>query len=252
MFQHLISRLHVDRNPPTVRAHGGASRATVTAPFRGMDLAIAGVVLPLLGLTVPVLGQATRSISVSAARGDYRVVTVDLHRGHGVTLNFRPTGEQVQRAWLDDPSQVTLDFDDPRCATVSETCAATVIHLRRIHRIDFSSLPATDTTALTVLTEAEVYTFQIAFPHSDAPAYAVLEIQPELSPGVAQTPTHQQIARGLHAAQAQGLVAQDDPLWQRVQIFLELLGQHLPLSEAAAQAGISEALVQRLAEMGRS
>lgn len=64
-------------------------------------------------------GQDTRAIPVSAARGDHSIVTVEIYRGHGVTLNFRPSGDTIRRAWLDDPSQVTLDFDDTRCGFVA-------------------------------------------------------------------------------------------------------------------------------------
>jgi hypothetical protein len=126
-----------------------------------------------LGLSaVPAHAQVTRQIPNHVAQGDYQPVNIDLYRGHGVTLNFRPTGERIQRAWLDDPSQVTLDFDDVNCSAVGEAvpCAATVIHLRRIERLDFPNLPATDTTLLTVLTEQSLYQFRLSFPNAGTPS----------------------------------------------------------------------------------
>jgi hypothetical protein len=218
--------------------------------------------LALVGVSAPAWAQATRTISNRAARGDHAPVTVELHPGHGVTLNFRPVGAVVRRAWLDDPSQVTLDFEDTRCSTVaaSEDCAATVIHLRRIHPLAFPGLPATATTTLTIVTDSDLYTFQLAFPNSGAPAYSILAIQPDAPSPYASAIVATQIAspagiqwveQGLIEAQRQNLVATDEPLWERLQAFLERLRQGTPLAEAAREAGVSEALVVRLAELGR-
>jgi hypothetical protein len=223
---------------------------------------LVGVVLSLLGAISPAWGQATRAVPVSAARGDHSIVTVEIHRGHGVTLNFRPSGDTIRRAWLDDPSQVTLDFDDTRCGFIAAPgeCAAKVIHLRRINTLPIPGLPATGTTTLTVLTDEEIYTFRLAFPDSGTPAYAVLAIQPA-TPSILSSPVlanrisgpsgAQLVAQGLSAAQRQNLIATDDPLWQRMQTFIERLSQGSPLSHAAQEAGVSDALVLRLAEMGR-
>ncbi|NEQ47476.1 MAG: hypothetical protein F6K00_29615 [Leptolyngbya sp. SIOISBB] len=127
---------------------------------------VVSLVVPLWSFTLPSWGQGTRTVSTAAARGDANLITVELYPGHGVTLNFRLTEAFVRRAWLDDPSQVTLDFDDGRCIMTVDECAATVIHLRRIHPLTFPGLPATVTTTLTVVTDTEVYAFQLAFPDS--------------------------------------------------------------------------------------
>jgi hypothetical protein len=187
---------------------------------------------------------------------------VELHLGHGVTLNFRPVGTVVRRAWLDDPSQVTLDFDDTRCQAVTAPgdCASTVIHLRRIHPLSFPGLPATATTTLTVVTDSDLYTFQLAFPQSGAPAYSILAIHPDAPSPHATAILVTQIAspagvrwveQGLVEAQRRNLVATDEPLWERLQAFLSRLKQGTPMAEAAQEAGVSEALVVRLAQMGR-
>lgn len=221
------------------------------------QLIVAGIMLPLLGWILPTNAQAIRSIPLSAARGERQIVSVELYRGYGVTLNFRPVRETIRRVWLDNPSQVTLDFDDPRCAAVREpgSCAATVIQLRRINPLQFPSIPATDATTLTVLTDTELYKFRLTFPDAGSPSYYTLEIQPEF----AQTTTAQlggrqgvqQIEQGLQVALSRNLIAQSDPLWERVQAFLRLLREGKSATEAARQAGISRSLVVRLAEMGR-
>lgn len=216
---------------------------------------LVSLALTLLGPSVPTWAQATRTISTQVARGDTTLVTIDLFKGHGVTLNFRPADTVIRRAWLDDPSQVTLDFDDAGCATIAEACAATIIHLRRIEPLSFSGLPATETTTLTVVTDQDLFTFQLAFPNSGAPSYRILEIQPETLPTI---PTRiagsigvRQVERGLLVAQQQNLVATDEPLWGRIQDFLDRLEQGIPMPEAAQAAGISDSLVLRLVELGR-
>ncbi len=102
--------------------------------------------------------------------------TINLHPGHGTTLNFRRSGETVQRVWLDDPSQVTLDFDDVNCRMSDQPCAAKVIHLRRIQRLKFNGLPATATTLLTVLTDKNIHQFQLAFPAAGKPSSTIINI----------------------------------------------------------------------------
>lgn len=213
------------------------------------------LVLPLWSFALPSFGQGTRTVSTETARGETNLTTVEIYPGHGVTLNFRPTEDFVRRAWLDDPSQVTLDFDDGRCLTTADECAATVIHLRRIHPLEFPGLPATATTTLTVVTDAEVYAFQLAFPDSGSPSYRIVNIEPEITPtqpiAIAGTPGAQLVEQGLAVAQQRQLIAAGDPLWERVQAFLVQLKQGVSLSEATQATGISAALVFQLAELGQ-
>jgi hypothetical protein len=202
------------------------------------------------GISSPVIAQ-TRSVTLDQSR----LIDVALYRGHGVTLNFRPTGETIQRAWLDDLSKVTLDFDDPGCTVVgmSESCAASVIHLRRIHPLDFPDLPATATTTLTVLTNADLYTFRLSFPDTGTPAYSVLslELNNNLSVGQGRTLTPiEQIEQGLRIAQTRRLISPTDPLWQRLQTCLQLMRNGVAATEAAEQAGVSSVLLTRLSEFG--
>jgi hypothetical protein len=111
-------------------------------------------------------------VAVGIAMGIFSVTTranateLPIHLGHGTTLNFRNTGERVQRVWLDDPSQVTVDFDDVNCRVPDQPCAAQVIHLRRIQRLKFQNLPITSSTLLTVVTDKNIHQFQLVFPSS--------------------------------------------------------------------------------------
>ena len=207
--------------------------------------------LLFLGWTLPAQAQTTRSIPSSYARGEQALpVTVNLYRGHGINLNFRATGETIQRAWLDDPSQTTLDFDDAGCRN-SGPCAATVIHLRRIEPLAFENLPATDTTLLTVLTQQNLYQFYLTFPASGSPEYTTLNIQPESPLTVASSNQAEVMERGLQVAQTQGLIVEGDRLWNRIQTFLALVRGGISASEAATEVGISETLVLHLTELGQ-
>jgi hypothetical protein len=99
-----------------------------------------------------------------------------IHLGHGTTLNFRNTGERVQRVWLDDPSQVTIDFDDVNCRIPDKPCMAQVIHLRRIQRLKFQNLPTTSTTSLTIVTDKSIHQFQLVFPSGKQSKGAIVNI----------------------------------------------------------------------------
>ena len=91
-----------------------------------------------------------------------------------------------------------------------------MIHLRRIHPIEFPDLPATATTTLTVLTDADIYTFQLSFPDGGVPEYSVLALQQEKPPELSDNPTLTavtQIEQGLQVAQIRRLISPSDPLW---------------------------------------
>jgi hypothetical protein len=142
-------------------------------------LGVAGTSLSIFLWILPTMAQTTRSLSRSQARGDGEINTLQLQSGHGVTLDFRPTGETVRRAWLDDLSKVTLSFDDADCGGEQGDCAAGVIHLRRINPLTFPDLPATETTLLTVLTDSDIYLFRLTFPDSGSASSYLVEIQPD-------------------------------------------------------------------------
>ncbi|MGB3788423.1 MAG: hypothetical protein WA949_10465 [Phormidesmis sp.] len=213
----------------------------------------------LFSILVVALPSPAQTISPSQ---QHPQMTVSLYRGQGVTLNFRPTGETIQRAWLDDPSQTTLDFDDASCSAIntSEGCAASVIHLRRINPVNFPGLPTTDVTSLTVLTDNNLYSFRLTFPDTGSPSYTVLNIEPEserniranIRPQLTQAERLIIIENGLEIARSRNMIATDDLLWQRTQIFLSLMRDGVSAQAAAKQAGISQELITRLAELGQT
>jgi hypothetical protein len=125
-------------------------------------IAAAGISMDIFGITA----------GVNAAE----LTPIALYSGHGTTLNFRVANEKVQRVWLDDPSQVTVDFDDVNCRSQEQPCAAQVIHLRRIKRLKFDDLPTTSTTLLTVVTDKGIHQFQLLFPTSGKPKSTIVNV----------------------------------------------------------------------------
>lgn len=223
-----------------------------------------GSALYTFPFTPSAIAQAVRPVPVNQARGDKEVVAVELYPGHGTTLNFRSTGETIRRAWLDDLSKVTLSFDDASCS-LSETeneCAAQVIHLRRIHPLEFPNLPVTQTTLLTVLTDGGLYLFRLTFPESGHAQYHALDIQPDslsdaiqsqpVAASVTSTSGAQLIDQGLRVAESRNLIAEGDPLWERLQNLITAVRQGVHVEVAAAQTGVSPALIERLVELGQA
>jgi hypothetical protein len=123
---------------------------------------------------IAAVGISMGFFGLGAAVKAAEIPTVKLYPGHGTTLNFRSANEKVQRVWLDDPSQVTLDFDDVNCRSQAQPCAAQIIHLRRIQRIKFDGLPTTLTTLLTVVTDKNIHQFELTFPAGGKPKDAVI------------------------------------------------------------------------------
>jgi hypothetical protein len=181
-------------------------------------------------------------------------MAVEIYSGHGTTLNFRPTGETIHKVWLDDLSRVTLDFDDANCLETNENqapCAAKVIHLRRIQRLNFPNLPATNATTLTVVTDRNFYTFRLTYPNIGNPKSSVLNIQPASTTLLATGRSEvQKIEQGLQVARSRHLIQPGDALWNRLQSLLNLIHAGTSVNHAAQQVGVSQALLIRLVEMG--
>lgn len=190
--------------------------------------------------------------------------------GAGANLNFIPTGEIVKKVWLDDPSQIVLDFDGPMCMQAgdrgqSDDCsnsAATIVHLKRIHSVKFPNLPQTDSTLLSVVTqtsagERKLYQFQIAY-GSGKPQYHTVAIYPDSQTrangmnGLVQTQL-QNVELGLRVAKSRNLLGRNQGnqrLELRVQNFLDLVSSGIKPQSASQQAGVSMRLISKLASLG--
>lgn len=120
------------------------------------------------------------------------VPTITVSFQQGTNLSFIPAGETVKKVWLNDPSQVVMDFDGPMCMQFGQernggagdckNSGANVIQLRRIKKLKIPGLPKVDNTLLTVVTEKQgqnkLYTFRILYTEG-VPEYHTLAIYPD-------------------------------------------------------------------------
>ncbi len=164
----------------------------------------------LLASRVLANNAVLRSIFSCQAQGlGGAIPTITVWYQQGTNLSFIPAGEIIKKVWLDDPSQVTLDFDGPVCLQFGqqssntgsssaantggdcENSAANVIHLRRIQKLAIPGLPSTDTTLLTVVTEGQskkkVYTFQVIYGRG-TPDYNTLAVFSDPTSTTSETP----------------------------------------------------------------
>ncbi|WP_375510681.1 hypothetical protein [uncultured Nostoc sp.] len=131
-----------------------------------------------------------RSIFSCQAQGlGGAIPTIDVWYQQGTNLSFIPAGEVIKKVWLNDPSQVTIDFDGPVCMQFGQdsnsnagdckNSAANVIQLRRIQKLNIPGLPPTSNTLLTVVTEGQgrnrLYTFRVIY-KTDNPEYHTLAV----------------------------------------------------------------------------
>lgn len=194
--------------------------------------------------------------------------TITVWAGAGANLNFIPTGEIIKKVWLDDPSQIVLDFDGSMCTQSGErgedncsNSAATVVHLRRIHAIKFPDLPQTASTLLSVITQApggerKLYQFRIAY-GLGKPQYHTVAIYPDSqipnngTNGLLQAQL-QNVELGLRVAKSRNLLGRsqgNQRLELRVQNFLGLVSSGVTPQSAAQQAGVSLRLISKLASL---
>jgi hypothetical protein len=119
-----------------------------------------------------------------------KLVSLQVGKGHGLNANFIPTGEFIEKVWIDDQSQVGVSFDGNLCQWTSDKqamCAnasASVIHLRQTKLINFPDLPRSQngSTLLSAITQGEsgrkLYQFKVT-PVRNAPACSSITILPD-------------------------------------------------------------------------
>jgi hypothetical protein len=234
--------------------------------MKRISLVLPLVAASLLAIAKPAFSvPIVRQISVTQAQGlTGGGAHISVWPGSGTNLDFTRTGEVIQRVWLDDPSRLTLDFDGTLCGQGNsgncDGAGASVIHLRRVTGIHFENLPETAFTLLTVVTESsegrKVYQFQVNY-GSGEPQYATVAITPDVAPQSSvivttsgRTASLMSVERGLDRAIATHLIPADSPVVAKVHDFLARARHGATPQAAADAAGISLAVVSRLAEMG--
>ncbi|MCF4970362.1 MULTISPECIES: hypothetical protein [Nostocales] len=158
----------------------------------GVSLIFTAAILLLAGRAAA-NNAVLRSIFSCQAQGLGGVVpTITVWYQQGTNLSFIPAGETIRKVWLNDPSEVTLDFDGSMCMQFGQensgdckNSGANVIQLRRIPKLNIPGLPKTNNTLLTVITEAQgqpkLYTFRVLY-GDDAPEYHTLAVYADPPP----------------------------------------------------------------------
>lgn len=228
--------------------------------------------------------SAVRRIPIEAATGSTGTpINLGISSGYGLNISFIPTGEIIEKVWLDDPSWLTTDVDGCLEGLSTNNCdkpGATVLHLRRIQQLNFPGLAQSSnkSTLLTLVTRGtqgrRVYVFQIQLnpPSKTPPQYHTVEVVQETQ----QTPpttaavslqrvnfvtnsnsrvnnqSIERIEKGIALSVERQWLRQGSPLWYRLAYFLTNLRQGIPLEQARVSAKLSVQLVNRLHQLGSS
>ncbi len=252
--------------------HNREQRLQLLPMLRGI------VLLPLVGLAIggasPAIAEtAIQNVGAETARGTTETSRQLIVLGYqGVNLNFSRTGETIKKVWLDDPTQVVIDFDGCLDSGMSGSGAngndcggATIIHLRQLPgKIDFPAgyFAGGTTTQLTVITqsatERKIYQFKLAL-RGGTPPYSTIDIIPAPPPAPAQLTSIsqeyqqtvlRQLSKGLAIAESKQLVDRSSSAYQQVVATIALMQGGKPFAEAIKQTGVPNALVDRLRAYG--
>ena len=239
-----------------------------------------------LCLSFPTSAGASSLLTIFAATANGTngaIVTLEVAPGLGLNLNLIPTGEVVKKAWIDDPSRITLSFDGNLCqpmsdnqsASCSDEAGATVVHLRQIKPIDFPALPRSKSgvTLLTLVAEGaagrKLYQFKVV-PISGEPKYTTVTIVPnpeKLTPVSIQTPIptaalaktdYSQSAiinanaasNGLAVAQSRRQIVLSKSTEVKTQFAIALISGGKSIESAAVDADVPIALLKQLIILG--
>ncbi|MEO0843129.1 MAG: hypothetical protein AAFX46_03765 [Cyanobacteria bacterium J06636_27] len=260
-----------DYSPPASPASSAPPASPALSNQKGLKphlLSLWGIVvsIPVLVTLSPAIASIpiVKTIKQSQVSGkDGKLHTINVWRGHGVSLSFYKLKETIKRVWIDDPSKVLVDSDgclqgiDNDC----ESSGAGLLHLRRINQLDIQGIPKTQATHLTVITESRTgrnsYHFRV-FPANDNPKYSQITIVPDaklkpLKPIQKKPDVNvKYIGQGIDKALRNGLVARDDELYKRVHNLLQALRRGENLQLAAFKSGVSMRLIRKLQKLGRN
>jgi hypothetical protein len=209
----------------------------------------------IVGLLTIVLNTAPLAIAANTMQVLLdETPTIALAQGQGVTITFIPTNRIIEKVWLDNPAWVTLDVDGCLEGLGSSKCeqsGATSIHLRRIAPLSIPGLALAESSLLTVVSRDQqgdlaISTFKLVTGATGQPSVVMVvdEIN-QLKSAIDITA----VRRGRDVAIAQGLMHEGDALCQKIDQFLNLFPTQ-SVDVAARRVGISQALIQRLNELG--
>jgi len=176
-------------------------------------------------------------------------VTLDVASGYGLNLSFQRLNEKIIKVWIDDMSELLIDFD-------RELPETKVIHLRRLQEgeLPLQTRSISRDTLMTVVTERRIYQFFIRL-RDTRMNYKTVEIVPTMSQlvpiGAQGFATLEQVEQGIQNAIEERRIDRDSILIPRVRKFIILVRQGKTLEEASSEAGISLATVAEFGRIGK-
>lgn len=202
-----------------------------------------------IGFDLPAFASSVRVVTAEQAASGEVVITVE--SGAGTNLDFSDSGELIRRAWLDDQSKLTVDYDGPL------ELGARIVHLRRISGLQFEGLPSTPSTLLTVVTtkgdETNLYHFPINYGSTEE---HVIAIRPEVNLSEPETfedtPSirMESVRAGLELVIADGTISSESKLIALVNQFIDEVIAGKPSRLAANDNGLPWELVSNLSRRG--
>ena len=209
------------------------------------------VVFALATQGLPAQASLVREVGLdNACDGNTDIV---VYEGMGAVLDFTQTNYVVQRAWLGDPSKLTLDTDGPM-----EQGATKVIYLRAINELSFAGLPSTATTVLTAGLRGPEGSMLCQFPisyGSGNPTYTSTRMMDGSLPSTdsrTQTSTVQvnidDVEAGINLNAA--TIGEDSPVVQRINSFITRVRSGQPQQSTAQELGIEWPLIIELERQG--
>lgn len=232
------------------------------------------LLLPVFPIPVQAEQAAIQKVSSNQAQGTTQTGVQKVVLGmHSVNISFIPTGEVIQKVWLDNPSQIVIDFDGclPSAAnqnqgsSCSENSGATIIRLRQLPKpINFPAgyFSNTRTVNLTVVatdgSARKLYQFQLVLGGGNPP-YSTIEVIPAPAPAPAQLESISaeyqrtiltQLSRGLAHAEANGMIDRSSGAYSQMQQTIALMQSGTNFEQAVAQSGVPRKLVDRLRMYG--
>lgn len=219
--------------------------------------------LSLFSLTsLPSLASTVINLSSSHAEGrSGQIPSLTVWQGSGLTINFSGTDERIVKAWLDDPSRLTMDFDAPLCTGQrSANCSgvgATAIHLKRIHQLNFPQLPSTPKTLLTVVVEGtqgrKTYYFTLGYGGGTA-KYIAANVNTDPRPAIREQETREtalnsraeRVERGLAIARQRNTSQKNELVFERVEMLLAFVRGGMSFPDATRRVNISPSVLHQL------
>jgi hypothetical protein len=194
----------------------------------------------VLALSLPAFAGFSKNVTQEDAL-DGRVPVVVAAEGGGTILDFSETQETIKKVTIDDPSKVIVDYTSP----------LPVVRLFR-GNIPAGDIPSVQKTQLTVVTQDSdkgYHTYIFSVTPSIKPAIYTKFVVGGVS-RMKLTGVLASASSGATQAQRQQTLV-DPQLKGRVRKYLQLTQAGMSERKAAKRAGISMALVQRLAVLGQ-